>query len=294
MTFPNHYFLPIISAILFSLATIFFKRAIDKGIGINRLLFISNWSVFLILFPVWFLHQDGINWGIIYGPLLVGLTGFCGGVFTFLALKWGDVSVVTPMMGAKVIFVAALSLIVLPDAIPVLWWVGVALTVPAVYLLGKTKNAGIGANIYPISAALCGSISFAFVDVLTQRWASDFGVFGFIVVCSASVALFSFILVPLFRKPLFSTPPSCVISIVVGGAFMGIQWMILAYFLSEYGQATAMNILYSSRAVWSIVLVWLVGPIFGNFERHLGHKVMLRRLCGAILLCVAIILVIIE
>jgi len=54
--------------------------------------------------------------------------------------------------------------------------------------------------------------------------------------------------------------------------------------------ATTTNVLYNSRGVWSVVLVWWVGHWFGNTERARGPGVMLRRLAGSLLLLSAILL----
>lgn len=68
--------------------------------------------------------------------------------------------------------------------------------------------------------------------------------------------------------------------------------LLICLALGFYGNATAVNILYSSRGIWSVVLVWLLGGWFGNSEREQGKEVMVRRLVGAFLLFLAIILVI--
>ena len=59
-----------------------------------------------------------------------------------------------------------------------------------------------------------------------------------------------------------------------------------------FGQATLINILYASRGLWTVVLVWVVGHWFGNQERGHGHRVMARRMIGAGLLLVAVLLVV--
>jgi hypothetical protein len=55
--------------------------------------------------------------------------------------------------------------------------------------------------------------------------------------------------------------------------------------------ATTTNVLYNSRGIWSVVLVWAIGGWFGNAEREHGAGVMGRRLGGAGMLLLAIVVV---
>ena len=57
--------------------------------------------------------------------------------------------------------------------------------------------------------------------------------------------------------------------------------MGIAFAIMTYGEATLVNILYTSRGIWTIALVWMVGHWFGNTEHTHGPKVMIRRLVGS-------------
>ena len=62
----------------------------------------------------------------------------------------------------------------------------------------------------------------------------------------------------------------------------------IAFAIMSYGEATLVNILYTSRGIWTIAIVWICGPWFGNTERSHGSKVMIRRLVGSGLILVAV------
>lgn len=66
----------------------------------------------------------------------------------------------------------------------------------------------------------------------------------------------------------------------------------LAYSFGVYGHATAGNIVYNLRGIFSVLLVWCLGHWFANEERHVGGRVMSWRLAGAGLLLGAIGLVV--
>jgi hypothetical protein len=57
-----------------------------------------------------------------------------------------------------------------------------------------------------------------------------------------------------------------------------------------YGKATAINVIYSARGLWSVLAVWWVGHWFANRERERGADVFRSRLLGAALLLAAIAL----
>jgi hypothetical protein len=58
-----------------------------------------------------------------------------------------------------------------------------------------------------------------------------------------------------------------------------------------HGQATAANVLYASRGLLSVLLIWSIGHWFSNAEQKLGLKVLRWRLLGATLMLAAIVLV---
>ena len=75
---------------------------------------------------------------------------------------------------------------------------------------------------------------------------------------------------------------------------MGFQACGLGLVFSIYGRATAVNIIYTSRGFWSILMVWWLGRFLGIAESGHGWRVMVRRLAGALLLMTSIILVLLE
>ena len=53
----------------------------------------------------------------------------------------------------------------------------------------------------------------------------------------------------------------------------------------------AVNVVYSVRGLFSVLLVWWVGHWFTNTESHAGRRVLLARLAGAVAMLGAIALV---
>jgi hypothetical protein len=80
---------------------------------------------------------------------------------------------------------------------------------------------------------------------------------------------------------------------VGGSVLLGVQSITFVSTLAVFGKATNANIVYASRGLLSVVLVWLVGHWFHNAEQHLGPKVMRWRLAGALMMMSAIVLVVV-
>ena len=71
---------------------------------------------------------------------------------------------------------------------------------------------------------------------------------------------------------------------------LSIQATGIAYSIATFHEVTTTNILYNTRGIWSVVLVWVIGHWFENAERSHGASVMLRRLAAALLLLAAVFL----
>lgn len=294
MNIPVYYVIALMCALIGALGQIMLKKATGEGIGITRLAFVSNWITLIIFLPLFFLWDGDVDWSRIHWPFLTSLTAFGGMLLTYLALKLGDVSVVTPIMGSKAIFVALFSIFMLTERVTGAWWIGAGLTAVAVYLLGGQGELIRKLNFPVILTAMAAVAAFGLNDVLIQLWASDFGFIEYVLLSTIFIALESFVLVPFFHAPLKAVSRKAWWWTMGGTGLLSVQWLMLAYCYSSYGKATGINIVYSSRGLWSIALVWAIGPLLGNQERLLGHRIMFRRLTGALILCLAIVLVLLE
>jgi hypothetical protein len=58
-----------------------------------------------------------------------------------------------------------------------------------------------------------------------------------------------------------------------------------------FGDATAVNIVYGTRGLWSVLLVWLAGRWLGSDEGSRGATVLGGRLAGAALMTAAVVVV---
>jgi drug/metabolite transporter (DMT)-like permease len=106
-----------------------------------------------------------------------------------------------------------------------------------------------------------------------------------------SMAVMSLVLLPLFRRDGRRLSTAGWRWLIGGATLLGVQASGVAWGIVNLG-ATTTNVLYNSRGLWSVVLVWTIGHWFGNIERTQGRAVMLRRLGGSLLLLAAIFLIV--
>lgn len=289
------YLVPLTAALVYALASITLKRGLPTEGGFLRAFFVNNTIICLIGAPAYLVGSPPADLGLLFWPILQGAIALVAAFAGVLALRLTDVSVATPLVGSKVLWVALFTVLFLGDPVPLAWWLAAVLTVVAVYLLGRPPRhlRAIGdPHLLPGAAlALLSAAGFAVTDLIIQDRAAAVGLPWFIGVSFTTAGLLGLVLVPFFRGPIMALGWTKIRWIAIGSALIPLQFFGLAWVLSTWGEATALNILYSSRGLWAVLLVWIAGPLLGNRERDAGPVVLRRRLGGAGLLLVAIALV---
>lgn len=289
---PAYLFLPLASSLVYVGAVLLLKRAAAYGVGVWRTAFVSNLAMGVFFAPLWLLGGAGRPVAELWQPATAGVLFFIGQIFTFKALQSGDVSVATPVLGVKVVLVAFFSVVLLTEPVPLKWWIAAGLSTMAIVLLNRADrrpHRKVGRTV--VEAALSAAC-FAATDVLVQKWAPAWGVGRFLPLMFLAVAALSAGFVPFFSAPLRAVPRAGWPWLLGGSVALAAQAANMAITLGVFGDATAVNIVYASRGLWSVLAVWLVGHWFSNDEQMLGGAVLRSRLMGAGLMLVAIALVV--
>lgn len=294
MKFQFGLLLPLACALLYVFGALAVKRASSLGVGVWRTGFLSNWSIALLFVPVWIFQGGQLHaWTDYWQPATTALLFLGGQVLMFGALGTGDVSVTTPVMGTKVIMVALFSSLLHVGSVPLQWWIGAVLSTSAIVLLhlGEgSKHRRVGRTV---SLAFCSAASFGLGDVFLQKWVPAWGPGSFFPPMFMLAALFSCAFVPMFSAPLtaldrrawrWAAPAALVLALNNAGVVLSIGLV---------GSATAINIVYSLRGLFSVLLVWTIGHWFSSEERHLTGAVLRNRALGAGLMVAAIVLVLV-
>jgi drug/metabolite transporter (DMT)-like permease len=286
------------SAIVYTIGALCAKRALGSGATVWQVNFAANMAMSVLFLPFW-LGADFpkiLTQG--YKPVLAAVAFFTGQLFTFAALRKGDVSVATPLLGAKVIFVAFITSFLFGESVGLKWWFSALICTCGIFLVtgsqgrteGWARHSGRTA-IYSLS----GAIAYALTDTLIQHWSAEMGVVGFIAVMCSFVGLFTcaLYLPAVGLRELVVSPAAARKTLLLGTLLLGAQNLVMALAIRFSGDATAVNIVYSSRCVLSVVLAWATARWLGSREATLPRTVLLLRLAGALLLAGAILMVLV-
>jgi drug/metabolite transporter (DMT)-like permease len=286
-----HLLLPLLAAILFALGSMVFKRAYDEGAGVVHAVVVNNILLAIVFLPLFAFASSPVPWSQWRFPVLTGAAFALGHLLNVLSLRVGDVSVATPLLGAKVIFVAALARLIFGWPLTSNQWFAAALATMGVFLMGVTDfQPGRRAGATTLLALGCAA-AFSLTDVMIQSWANDFGVFNFLPLQFAALGMFSIAMMPCFGLRSFQAPGKAWAWIFAAAALSGVQAILITATIGIWRDAAAVNVVYATRGLWSIVFVWCVGHWLKNTERHTaGPRAMAFRSLGAVLILGAVVL----
>ena len=287
-----HLFLPLASSILYVVAAMFLKQSASRGIDVWRTAFVCNAVtavLFLLLLP---LGGQEIDWGKIYQPTLVAVLFVGGQLLTFLALKTGDVSVATPVMGSKVVLVAFFTTLLGAGSVPLSLWTAAVLSAVGIAFLNRKGKGTEGNSVgRTVMFSLSAASAYALFDVLVMGWAPAWGAGRFLPITMLISVVLSAGFLPFSEKSGHGVFSRNGRPLLAGALFIAVQAVILVTGLALFGDATAVNVIYSTRGLWSVLAVWWLGHWFANTERAQGAETFRTRLIGAACLCAAVGLV---
>lgn len=287
------YIIILIAAVFYAAGALLVKRAAELGVGAWRTAFVANMIGALLYLPV--LGFGGTwRWELWWQPMIVAVCYVGGQVLTFLSFDRGDVSVATPVLGIKILLVAVLVALSGGEALRWQLWVAAILAVVGVALLSRRKIASVHHHVgWTILTAGGAAACFATLDVLVQRWSPHWGLGRFLPLVVGIAAVFSLGFIPRFRAPLSAIPWTTWRWLLGGALVIGIQSTLFVSLVAAKGHAASINVVYSSRGLWSVILVWWLGHWVHSREQHLDRDVLIWRLAGATTMIAAIALVLI-
>lgn len=285
-----HLILPSCSALVYVIAALFLKRAAELGADVWRSTRVCNFAAALVFAPLLMCEGRIPSLAALWQPAVVALLFVAGQVLTVLSLRIGDVSVATPVMGLKLIFVALLTTLLVQEPLSGRLWAAAALSSAAIALLNLRPGRAHDRTGLTILLAASAALCYACFDVLVQKWSAVWGVGRYLPITMGMAAVFTLLL----PRPRGADSPPGTRWLLTGAFFLAVQAMMLVTSIALYAQATASNVMYSARGMWSIVIVWLAGHWFGNTERELGRRILAWRLLGAACLLAAIFIVLLT
>lgn len=293
---PVYLLLPLAAAIIYSVASMLLKKALVEGAHPMACFHINNWAGSLVFIPLAFFETQKVAWPLWPAPVGVGVMFFVGSWFTFVAMQRGDVSLVTPVLGSKVVFVALATSLLIADGMPRLMWLAALLTTGGIIMMSATDlKTPRGARLAgPVTMALISASFFALADVVMQKYAPQFGGRMFLAVMSGTNGLLSatVMLLGINRPPM---PRSRATAwSVAGSALIACQSFLMGLALAFHSDAIGVNVVYATRGLWSLMVVAVLGPMIGNRERHESGRAYGARVLAALLLLAGVLIAVIS
>lgn len=285
--------LPLAAAAVYAAAALCLKIALGRGVTSWSVLFFSNVVMGILFVPMLLAGPSGWNPVFAVWALASAALFFCGQVGTFRSLQSGDVSIATPALAAKVVFVALLSLLIPGSRPDPDLWLAVALTVAGMILLHRGPKQTASRPLVTLAWALFAAFSFAAADIIVQAGAPKAGFTLFMPVMFGTVALLSLSLLwpHVLRRQTRTIQPGARTWLAVGVILLGLQAMGMASTIGLFGDATGANVVYGSRGLWSLLLLALVARRLGIKDSVFDRSTLLVRSIGCILILVAVMLV---
>lgn len=273
---------------LYGISALFCKRALDTGAGTFRSLAYSNWLITLIFIPYPFLAEQAFTYSTLQNGFLIGVLFFASQTACFLALRRGEASVITPILGSKSLFVAVfLVLLGFKDTLPSETWWAAGLAGIAVGLLGwPAKN--YRPSLIGLGLAIITAAGFGLTDALVPHFAKTADPFHLLFVMVATVGLLSFFLLPFSKGRFLGWRKEADKWLLLGSVPMALQAMLMSIAIGFFDVPTEANVFYASRGLWSILFVVWFGSFIGISEGRAPKGVLVRRFLGAALLIAGI------
>src|SRR5438477_5615640 len=189
---------PLVAALVFALGSMVYKRAYLEGASVAHTAILNNVMLGIVFLPLLALETRPIRWDKWEQPVLTSLVYVLGHFLNVLALRVGDVSLVTPLLGSKIIFVAFFGWAIFGAQLSGSLWVAAALATAGIVMMGYTEVRFQGRLGLTTSTALGSAAFFALTDTAIQAWGTGFGAWSFLALQFAGLGAFSLLLLPFF------------------------------------------------------------------------------------------------
>lgn len=286
--------LPLLASLLYAAGSWGLKLGLRRGAGSRIVTALSNlamagWSAPLIFFFPGQPHSHGF-----LAAASAGTALFLGRFCAIRALSLGDLSLATPLLGTKTVFVALLSSFLLDEKINPGLMGGAFLTSVAVALLSFTPSVtGRPGTLGKIDRgttlwALLAAFFFAVTDIIVQKYARSIGVGWFQPIMFGTLAVLTPLLFISARPSISSThlPSASRWPVFVSSGVIGFQTSLVILVIGIFGHATATNVVYATRGLWAVLLEGAAG----GGAAAMNRRILVSRLAGAALLLAAVAL----
>ena len=270
---------------MYACSAVLCKKGLELGSGTIRSLVFSNFIMSACFLPYPFLSdQPFLPNDLIVGACL-GFLFFAGQFFCFLALKNGEASLITPIMGSKPIFVALFLLVHGLSTEQVTWeiWLASTLAALAIALLcwpsKDTKTSWLA-----LALALATAATFGLLDSLVPHFTHQSSPLNVLFFVFGSVGIYSLCLIPYTEGKFIPRRKNADSWMWTSAIFMGGQAVLMSIAIGLYQVPTAANVFYAGRGLWAVLLIAWLGKKMQINESGSSPSTITRRGIGACIL----------
>ena len=285
------YLFALSAGFVYTISALLAKRGLELGSGTFRSLVYSNWIMALFFIPYPMLAETSLGMEDLKAGGMIGILFFAAQSCCFIALRSGDASMVTPVMGSKSVFVA-LFLFILnlsPTPLGPTTWAAAILAAIAVALIGWPTE-GSKPSLVGLGFALATAAGFGLVDALVPHFSHRSDPFNILFSMFATVGLLSFLLIPVSKGKFLAFRGRADRWMWASCFPMGAQAVLMSIAIGFHQVPTEANVFYSCRGLWAILFVAWLGKRIGLGEGNIPRATQIRRLLGACLLLAGIYL----
>lgn len=272
-----------VAASLYAAGSLQIKRSLQAGAERRRAIAATNMAMMLWSLPLFFISRGSFEWQPWAIAIIAGAALFLGRILSVGALEAGDLSIVGPLLGMKTLLVACFSFATGQNELNTGLWIAAILVTVGVVLLQKGPQSLSKHRRKAALYAAGASILFAACDILVVKTRGKLGIGWLSPTLFITVAL----LTPLLGRPA-PTPPAARTPVKLGAVIMGFQTSMVIMLIGLTGQAVMINIVYATRALWTVVVDRYFGK-GGGVQEFFAY-----RMTGAALVVASIVIVIFQ
>lgn len=282
----------IVATLVHASSTVYSKQLYslaDHPAQVAHYSIIAPGLVFLLVLPFIEFHGLGDHWWKLLGISFAFVIGYLSQLW---AVQHGDASFIVPLLGLKAFFVAGLSALFLSEYYGPLVYLGMAGAIAGMFLLGDGRLAK---SLPIIGLVVLATLMFASADVvLVGLYKNGFN--------TLETMFYLFSLSPLLMLPFSAVQLKgkwslnwrfsrglliyALLQLAGGGLLMYAFWLA--------SQATLINIIQSSRGLFAIALVYLLGRAGLQGIENLTRQQYVTRTTGAALMTLSICLAVLA
>jgi drug/metabolite transporter (DMT)-like permease len=267
------------------------QKAQQKGVSTWTSMIVVCWASACVFPALAFIGGTMQPVSQLWQPAIIGALFLAGQLFTFLAVDRGDVSIAAPVLGVKVLIVPAMAPFFVNEVLPAKVWIAAAVAVVGIgFVQARDRSIERSLILASVGFALLAACSMTLFDLLIQRWAPAWGAGYFLPIAFGFAAVLSLAFVRLADRPSDLRQKGVIPLLAIAAFLMAVQAIGMTVTLGLYGDATRVNIVYSLRGLWGVLLTWVVARQLADSEKTPGNRTMTMRLIGAMLIGVSVVI----